>query len=978
MSNNSEPIKEAFAQLDALLEPKPAQNDIRRRGRPPKKENVTSKQIQKVLQDIVTRLKDELAKPKYIYNVTPDVIQHNVLSLESLLKKYNHLKIVTKKVMDIINFVIGIIVDSKIFEKQPEKNWEKLILNILGLIETTIIDMTIDRETMGKIFLKLFTEVLLKSTLNVEIRRMTSDLINTLLTGCKENKKFLSHGKMLDIYTLALSMKSAGDYELQFRHLEILFRLSPRIQEDREIFANKAFKGNFQLTDLFLGITADDFVQDTRNFLNALNYGNDGWSKAPKTIKVTRIQYSQLEFGRPDRQDCFFVDFNKWTISMTVQTSNMNVETEDEGYDIIDINYQKINSWETVFESYCQILKIYLTESIKIGESDEMLTEHTNNNGEFIISMTIASSEGNVKDSLTKIFSSHKVSYHVQPKVSVSVNVLHPPHASIDNAALALATLSSSLEASQTPMVQCPTRKLRKNENKLEPHAGTSQAAQRSNPESDSHASSSPRPLQESSLNFINNSPSRNDSLPFMNVESDAETHFPAKKRTKPLNLSASKKRQRIDDINSVNINNGKEFNRNTTINNPANKELQNNNSQNHDVELNRTKNIGNKAGKSDNRGNMQTRDILNFEVRDEAEDIIDIQPIRRTSKINDRLQIEQSRSTKKFENPIPVNFDEAQNQFHPTINNLPINNNERQQFARKYTTLTSSRVQAAVSNIDSYGNPPDYRQNNVGKDIRNNKATVKHTQKQPIGKEVTDEGSPIVNSNNNPFNLPIQFENDNSSISTIHEDEDNSGLNLSKSYYNWKKTNDDKQRQIRKQVSFLERLSAISTNENSDQTSNNVGDVSNKLMNYEEVQMDKYGNKYTNDDFQIGAEEKNEAESFTDDKLDQEIRSLLQRVGETIFRNYQRQDATLFQASQNALLQNETEVFHGVDRQIERKKEFLDTYKEHYASILSDSQETVEQLKESRNELANLDSTVLIDMEKPATLDVEEVENNT
>ncbi|CAG8454244.1 9755_t:CDS:10 [Ambispora gerdemannii] len=959
MQNNSEPIKEAFAQLETFLEQNPAQNETRRRGRPPKKENT----IQKVLQDIFNRLKDELAKPRYIYSVTPDVIQHNVFSLESLLKKHDPLKSTTKKVMDIINVVIGIIANSKIFERQPGRNWEK----------STIINVTIDRETVGKILLKSLTEVLLKSALNVEVRRMTSDLINTLLTGCKENKKLLSHGKILDIYNLALSMKSAGDYELQFRHLEILFRLSPRMQEDREIFANKAFKGDFQLTDLFLGITADDFVQDTRNFLNALNYGNDGWSKTPKTIKVTRIQYNQIEFDRPDRQDCFFVDFNKWTISMSVQASN--TDPEDEGCDIIDVKYQKINSWETVFESYCQILKIYLTESLKIGENDEMLTEHTTNNGDFTISMTIASSEGNIKESLAKIFSSHKVNYHTQPKVSVSVNVLHPPHASIENAALALATLSSSLEASQTPVVQCPTRKQKKDENKLEPRAGTSQAAQRSNPDSDSQstrASSSPRPLQESSLNFINSSSSRNDSLPFMNVESDAESHFPfpAKKRPKPLNLSASKKRQRTDDINSgqtVNINNKREINRNTTINNPANNELQNNNLRNYDIEFNKTKTIG----KSDNRATMQTRDILNFDVGDEAEDAIDIQTTRRTSKINDRMQIEQSR---KFGSSTQVDFNEAQNQFHPTINNQPINNIERQQFVRKSTTLTSSRDQAAISNRDSRGNRPE---NNLSKDIRNNKAPVKPTQKQPIRKEVkiTDEGSPIVNANNNPFDFPIQSESDNSSIYTIQEDEDNSGLTLSKSYYNWKKSNDDRQRQIRKQVSNSDQSDTDKTQREREKAANNVGDFTrSKLMNPYETQnsQDEHANE------KLIEEEKNETTSFADDQLDQEIRTLLQSVGETIFRNYQRQDATLFQATQNALLQNETEVFHGIDRQIERKKELLGTYKEHYTSISSDSQEIVKQLKESRNELANLDSTVLIDMEKPATMNMEEIENNT
>ena len=63
----------------------------------------------------------------------------------------------------------------------------------------------------------------------------------------------------------------ASDYELQLRHLEILFRLCPRMQEDRETFANKAF------------MTYKEKIP-----------------KTPKTFMASQIKYSQIELYFPE------------------------------------------------------------------------------------------------------------------------------------------------------------------------------------------------------------------------------------------------------------------------------------------------------------------------------------------------------------------------------------------------------------------------------------------------------------------------------------------------------------------------------------------------------------------------------------------------------------------------------------------------------------------------------------------------------
>ncbi|CAG8485852.1 14995_t:CDS:2, partial [Dentiscutata heterogama] len=105
-------------------------------------------------------------------------------------------------------------------------------------------------------------------------------------------------------------------------------------------------------------------------------------------------------------------------------------------------------------------------------------------------------------------------------------------------------------------------------------------------------------------------------------------------------------------------------------------------------------------------------------------------------------------------------------------------------------------------------------------------------------------------------------------------------------------------------------------------------------------------------------------SQKFADEQLDEEIRSLLQLVGEAIFRQFQRQDSTLFQASENAIIHSETKLTQSLEKQFERKREVLNTYRSNYTLIASESQQMMNKLKEGRNDLETLEQT-LIDMEK-------------
>ncbi|CAG8683840.1 15582_t:CDS:2, partial [Dentiscutata heterogama] len=356
---------------------------------------------------------------------------------------------------------------------------------------------------------------------------------------------------------LASSMISALDYELQLRHLEILFRLCPRVQKDREIFANKAFMDQ-TIVPKFLGITANEFFEDSRYFLNEINANNDGVSKTPKTFKVSRMKYNKCELYSPEGQRYFFVDFNKWTISMTISTTIPTEEDDSTDIDVIDIKYSKISSWD--FQ--CLILKLYLSEPLKLGGQNPSVNEH-------VLNMTFDPVESRIKESIERIFNNQKVKSRTQqPKVSVSIGILQP-HSSSFNAATALDTLSKSLEASKTPTSERIDKHINipkdtdfdedatlVNVDKSQNNLSTfSNILAKSRSQLSKNITPPPLPMSSSSNE---NSPCNNtNSMDHKSITQILENNYnvnhryafpPPKQRTKPLNLSASKQKNKINN----------------------------------------------------------------------------------------------------------------------------------------------------------------------------------------------------------------------------------------------------------------------------------------------------------------------------------------------------------------------------------------------------------------------------------------------
>ncbi|CAG8717455.1 7532_t:CDS:2, partial [Acaulospora morrowiae] len=108
---------------------------------------------------------------------------------------------------------------------------------------------------------------------------------------------------------------------------------------------------------------------------------------------------------------------------------------------------------------------------------------------------------------------------------------------------------------------------------------------------------------------------------------------------------------------------------------------------------------------------------------------------------------------------------------------------------------------------------------------------------------------------------------------------------------------------------------------------------------------------------------EREETRRFASESLDEEIRNLLKLVGETIFRQFQRQDSALFQATENVIIKSEMHLAKSLRSQFGRKREWLNTFKCNCTSEESESRQIMNKLREERSELENLEQA-LIEME--------------
>ncbi|CAB5193531.1 unnamed protein product [Rhizophagus irregularis] len=170
-----------------------------------------------------------------------------------------------------------------------------------------------------------------------------------------------------------------------------------------------------------------------------------------------------------------------------------------------------------------------------------------------------------------------------------------------------------------------------------------------------------------------------------------------------------------------------------------------------------------------------------------------------------------------------------------------------------------------------------------------------------------------------------------------------------------------------KKRVSFIEKLKGsldsddedINNGENGGQYILHTRDSSPTISNNNETNCSKnatYDNKIS-DVTSIN-------NRYADEKFDEEIRRLLQCVGETIFRQFRSQDAALFQATHKAIIKNETNLTQGLETQFIRKNQLLNEFKRKYTSIAIEDRQMIKKLKGGRKELTSLEQS-LLEMEK-------------
>ncbi|CAG8624550.1 7685_t:CDS:2 [Funneliformis mosseae] len=94
----------------------------------------------------------------------------------------------------------------------------------------------------------------------------------------------------------------------------------------------------------------------------------------------------------------------------------------------------------------------------------------------------------------------------------------------------------------------------------------------------------------------------------------------------------------------------------------------------------------------------------------------------------------------------------------------------------------------------------------------------------------------------------------------------------------------------------------------------------------------------------------------YAKEKLDEEIKRLLQCIGETIFRHLRRQDVALFQVTRKIIVQNETSLTQGLETQFRNKRELLNKFKRNYATISTAYQQMIKELKEGRKGFPSLE----------------------
>ncbi|KAI8846588.1 hypothetical protein BC829DRAFT_264615 [Chytridium lagenaria] len=134
--------------------------------------------------------------------------------------------------------------------------------------------------------------------------RKVCTMLNWLLS--KKDFDALIADPSTTLSKLVTVMRTCEDIELQQALVELLFRVSPRGDKERQEFAS-----TYQIPLQFTKIALDNFVDDVREFLGALNESNEAGKRWPKSYRVSVVAYG----GNP-KCECkpistFWLDFLK-------------------------------------------------------------------------------------------------------------------------------------------------------------------------------------------------------------------------------------------------------------------------------------------------------------------------------------------------------------------------------------------------------------------------------------------------------------------------------------------------------------------------------------------------------------------------------------------------------------------------------------------------------------------------------------------
>ncbi|CAG8617126.1 4814_t:CDS:10, partial [Racocetra fulgida] len=627
------------------------------------------------------------------------------------------------------------------------------------------------------------------------------------------------------------------------------------------------------------------------------NGQEDDWAKIVlETLSLievlSRMKYNQCELYSPEGQRYFFVDFNKWTISVTISTTasaeaNRKIFQEDESADV-DIDGQNLS-----------------------------VNEH-------VLTMTFDPVEGRIKDSIEKIFTNQKIKPRTQqPKVSVSIGILQP-HSSSFNTTTALDTLSKSLEASKTPTSDRIDRHINilkdtdfdevtlVNVDESQNNTSTfNNILAKSRSQLPKNVTPPPLPISSSSNE---NSPCNNiNSMDRKSLTQILENNYnvnhryafpPPKQRTKPLNLSASKQKSKISN-NADLVEKDNEIVVNKTI---LNNECSSSSAIRSNENVSTTVNVN----------SVQKRTDQSKYDKDNPKDIV-------------RRQAE-TRNDTKVSNGTDLENARYQSNVAKNNNGSSVKNDKLFGLPRANENLNSlAKANATRKNL--FNNVACKNKNDTGENRE-----VSHGGSKRKALDLNDDGP----------EYPEQYRSDdqlksNSNYRVITKkggkklvvvDDDESQIMSEEEFWNPKQNNYDSSSDIESFTNYL--------GEDEDKDD-------------EEISMQDDSSPTINDNDEAIQEHDNGQQTFADEQLDEEIRSLLQLVGEAIFKQFQKQDSTLFQASENAIIQSETNLSQSLEKQFERKN--------NYTLIASESQQMMNKLKEGRNDLETMERT-LIDME--------------